>query len=147
MGGAVIETGVIICDGDDVLNDLNDVFGDPSSDKFKHAKKQAEAFGNIANTAGNYNDLIRVYKAAGLTVSSGWAAYLRMLGTVSAEGPDQGPTNIWNIAQFRSDGLTNDLPMSTVVHVPKHGGHVHTRRGSGGNPSTVDSPCPLPPAK
>ncbi len=144
MGGGFTETGVIICDGDDVLKDLNSVFGDPTSKEYKYAKGN-NTFDKVSNAQGNYKDLIAAYEKAGIKVSGGWAAYLRLLGTVKKDGPQQGPENIFKIAQFRYNGLINDEPMATDVHVPVDGGHVHTKQGSGAKPSTVNSPCPLPP--
>jgi hypothetical protein len=143
MGGAIIEPGAaLICDGDDVLKELNDAFGDPDSAKYQHAQSH-NSFGAIQNVAGNYKALIDAYTTAGVPVSARWAAYLRLLGTVGT----QGPQNIYDIAQTRDSALSNNVGMSTVVHVPKNGGHVHTVRGSkGGSPSSIDSPCPLPPA-
>jgi hypothetical protein len=143
MGSGFEETGVIICDGDDVLKDLNHVFGNPNSEKYKHAKNN-NTFGAIQNVPGNYKALIDAYTTAGIPVSGGWAAYLRLLGTVKTDGPQQGPQNIYDIAQMRYNGLINNVAMSTDVHVPQHGGHVHTRHGSGGQPSMINSPCPLP---
>ncbi len=146
MGGGVDERAAIICEGDDVLVELNRVFGNPNSDRYRHAKNN-NTFGGIRNAPGNYTDLIEAYRTAGLVVSPGWRRYLKLLGTVSTPGPEQGPQNIYDIAQARYNGLMNDEPMSTIVHEPREGGHVHTTPGSQpGDPTTIDSPCPLPPA-
>jgi hypothetical protein len=143
MGGGFDEKGsMILCDGDDVLVELNHVFGHPNSAKYKYAQSH-NTFGAIQSVAGNYKALIDAYAAAGVPVSDRWRAYLRLLGTVGT----QGPQNIYDIAQTRDHALTQGVGMSTVVHVPKHGGHVHTVRGSGAGLSMIDSPCPLPPAK
>jgi hypothetical protein len=144
MGGGFDETGEIaICDGDDVIKELNDAFGDPTSAKFQFAQSHND-FGLVQNVAGNYTALIAAYNKAQVPVSARWAAYLRLLGTVQP----QGPQNIFDIAQFRNNGLIDGAMMETVVHVPKHGGHVHTRRGSkAGLSSQVDSPCPMPSPK
>jgi hypothetical protein len=144
MGGAIIEAGsTIICDGNDVLVTLNSVFGHPNSQKYKQAKSN-NTFGDIKNVAGNYKDLIAAYEKAGVNVNGnpGWSSYLMLLGTVDTEGPEQGPQNIYDIAQFRYNGLINDVPMKTVVHMPHKGGHVH--HGGAAAPSTIDSPCPMP---
>jgi hypothetical protein len=144
MGGAVIESDEpIICGGDDVLGQLNRVFEDPTSSEYKHAKNN-NTFGDIKNTKDNYKDLIAAYVKAGFSISPGWHRYLRRLGTVDKDGPQQGPQNIYDIAQARYIALTNDVGMSTVIHTPQHGGHVHTKHGSGAQASMIDSPCPLP---
>lgn len=144
MGGGDPKDGetLNLCDGDDVLVELNDAFGDPNSAKYQYAQSH-NTFGNIQNVAGNYKALIDAYKYAGVDVIPRWAAYLRLLGTVGT----QGPQNIYDIAQTRDHGLTNRLGMSTIVHVPQHGGHVHARHGAGNQASVIDSPCPLPLAK
>jgi hypothetical protein len=144
MGGDFVETGeMVICGGDDVLKELNDAFGDPTSAKYQYAQSN-NTFGAIQNVAGNYKALIDAYTKAGVPVSARWGAYLRLLGTVGT----QGPQNIYDIAQTRDNGLSQGVGMSTVVHVPKNGGHVHAVHGrKGGSPSSIDSPCPLPPAK
>jgi hypothetical protein len=141
MGGGLASE--IICDGDDVLKDLNRIFGDPNSEGYKYAKSN-NIFDTVKNASRNYKDLIAAYEKAGLKVSPGWALYLRRLGTVQKDGPQQGPKNIFEIAQFRYNGLINDVPMATDVHVPVNGGHVHIKQGSAAKPITVDSPCPLP---
>ena len=145
MGGAVPvdgdETGSAIpCGGEDVIDELNAVFSNPNSAEYKHAQHH-NSFGAIQNVAGNYKALIDAYKAAGAPVSGGWAVYLRKLGTVGT----QGPQNIYDIAQARHDALIQGLPMSTTVHEPKHGGHVHVQRpsGSASGSITIDSPFPL----
>jgi len=144
MGGNFDEQGQMVqCLGDDVLRKLNEVFGNPNSAEYKKAWENRDAFATIENKPGNYNDLIAAYNAAGVNTKAlgNWEAYLRLLGTAQPQGPD----NISAIAQFRYDGLNTGAPMETVVHVPKHGGHVHTQRGlAPGAPNTVDSPCPMP---
>jgi hypothetical protein len=130
------------CDGEDILGQLNHAFQNPDSAEYKYAKSHNK-FGEIQNVAENYEALIDAYEAAGIPVSKRWCAYLRLLGTVKTEGPQQGPQNIYDIAQTRYNGLINDVGMSTEVHTPQHGGHVHTRRGSGAQPSLISSPYPL----
>src|SRR5258708_14608272 len=121
MGGSFDETGkILICAGDDVLRELNQVFGHPNSAEYQYAKNHNN-FGAIPNATDNYRALIDAYVYAGVPVSSRWAAYLRLLGTVGT----QGPQNIHDIAQTRNDALIQDVAMSTIVHVPTHGGHVH----------------------
>jgi hypothetical protein len=144
MGSGVIIAGAAYtCDGNDVITQLNAVFGRPHSDKYKYAKAH-NSFGGIQNVAGNWNALISAYETAGLEVNPGWRCYLECLGTVSTEGPQQGPQNIYDIAQFRYNGLINDVPMKTKTHMPHHGGHVHHGAKAGIDPGTIDSPCPMP---
>jgi hypothetical protein len=131
------------CDGEDILAQLNSVFGFPHMRSYKYAKEHNK-FGSVPNSPGNYNALIDAYEYAGLEVTQMWRAYLRALGTVRSADPEQGPQNIYDIAQFRNHGLTNNLGMRTVTHQPDNGGHVHTRPGTGNDPEIVDSPYPLP---
>jgi hypothetical protein len=142
MGGSFDEHGTMAsCDGQDVIDELNKVFGDTSSSGYLKAQAKKDLFKNIPNGAGNYQALIDAYNTVGVPVRGGWLKYLTLLGSVQPQGPD----NIYAIAQFRYENLDAGLPMETVVHVPKHGGHVHTRRGSkAGLGSQVDSPCPMP---
>ena len=132
------------CEGEDVLGQLNAVFGNPDSDRYKKAKSQNK-FGAIPNAPGNHKALIDAYEYAGLDVSNkGWVSYLRALGRVRSANPEQGPQNIYDIAQFRDRCLKNDLGMRTIIHQPHDGGHVHTKPGMGIDPEIVDSPFPLP---
>jgi hypothetical protein len=144
MGSAFDEQGrMAFCDGKDVLNKLNDVFGDPRSKSYQQAQAAKDQFAAVPNGTNNYLELIAAYNAAGVavSVSDPWGLYLQLLGTAQPQGPD----NISAIAQFRYDGLNTGAGMETVVHEPKHGGHVRTRRGlAPGAQNTVDSPCPMP---
>jgi hypothetical protein len=125
------------CDGNDVLKELNDVFGDSTSARYKYAQDN-NTFGDkdIQNVPGNYKALTLAYLTAGVDVCARWAAYLRLLGT-SAQG---GPQSIYDIAQTRYLSLNQDVAMQTSVHA---GNHVHAHQGSGATPSTIDSPFPL----
>ncbi len=98
MGGA-IDSDVNPCDGSDVLAELNAVFNDPNSARYKFAQRN-NSFGAIKNAPGNYRALIEAYETAGVDDINGWAAYLRRLGT----GPD-GPQKIYGIAQIRHKAL------------------------------------------
>lgn len=131
------------CNGDDILAQLNHVFGFPHMRPYKFAKDHNK-FGAVPNSPGNYRALIEAYEYAGLEVTPRWNAYLRALGTLRTPNLEQGPQNIYDIAQFRDHGLRNGLGMRTVIHEPHDGGHVHTRPGSGTDPEIVDSPYPLP---
>jgi hypothetical protein len=136
----------IECLGDDVLHKLNEVFGNPNSHAYKHARAHNQ-FGNVKNEPGNYDALVKAYEAAGVKVKDfgRWEAYLRVLGTVVP----QGPANIHAIAQARLKALNANEGMSTIVHEPKNGGHVRTKPGTGIDPHVIDSPCPMsqPPKK
>ncbi|MHB8268388.1 hypothetical protein [Bradyrhizobium sp.] len=127
-----------LCDGLDVIKELNRIFEQPNSVQYQYAKDHNK-FGTVPNAADNYRLLIDAYDYAGVPVGPRWAAYLRILGTVVP----QGPQNIYDIAQTRNNALTNDGGVQTATHAPQHGGHVHTTRGSGAQPSLISSPYPL----
>jgi len=144
MGGAVDEQGNMVeCLGDDVIRKLNEVFENPHSDEYKKAKDN-NLFGKVENKPGNYNDLITAYHAAGVNIDTfgKWRNYLILLG--KAVSPAQGAQNIYDIAQVRYNALIANEGMSTTVHVPVNGGHVHTQPGSGNQPHLINSPCPMP---
>jgi hypothetical protein len=121
------------CEGNDVTDQLNDVFGDPDSDKFR----KAQAHNQFGTVGTDYTVLITAYEYAGLKVSGRWRAYLRKLASID-------PKNISDIAGFRDSHLRSGGGMSTVLHRPHHGGHVHTRPAMGVDPGVIDSPFPLP---
>ncbi len=140
MGGGIIETGgTLICDGQDVIDELNAVFGDPKSARYQYAQ-QNNSFGSVPAGLGNYSALIQAYKDAKVTVSSGWVNYLTALGT---SDPTLGPKDISTIADFRNKHLLAGKKMKTKVHDPANGGHVKV------DVDDIDSPCPMPqgPAK
>ena len=64
------------CNGDDILAQLNAVFGFPHMRAYKYAKEHNK-FGSVPNSPGNYNALIDAYDHAGLEVTDTWRAYLR----------------------------------------------------------------------
>ena len=134
MGSGFTETAMNKCDGNDVLKELNDAFGDPTSVRYKYAQDN-NTFGDVPNAAGNYKALTLAYLTAGVDVCARWAAYLRLLGT-----SPQGPQSIYDIAQTRYLALNQDVAMKTSFHA---GAHVHSHHGSGAAPSTIDSPFPL----
>jgi hypothetical protein len=141
MGAIVIRpgSGIEICDGGDVVKELNDIFGNPNSDRYKYAQAHNK-FGDVGGALGNYRDLIAAYEYARVPVSPAWGAYLRLLGTLVP----QGPQNIYDIAQFRNQYLVSGDAMQTITHTPVHGGHVRTQHGSkAGLANQVDSPFPL----
>jgi hypothetical protein len=142
MGGMLIKPGFAYsCDGNDVITQLNKVFGDPDCDAYKYAQSHNK-FGDVPKDGNeNWKALRDAYKFAGVPVNPGWESYLEFLGTVQPQGPD----NIYNIAQFRYNGLVDGTIMDTVIHVPKNGGHVRALRGTkAGVHGQVDSPCPMP---
>jgi hypothetical protein len=138
--GAFIEAG---CNGEDILAQLNSVFGFPHMRSYKYAKEHNK-FGTVPAGPGNYQALIEAYEYAGLEVTQTWRAYLRALGTLRTPDLEQGPQNIYDIAQFRDQCLKNNQGMRTIIHDPHDGGHVHTKPGTGTDPEIVDSPYPLP---
>jgi hypothetical protein len=136
MGGGFDEKGrMVSCNGQNVLAQLNQVFGQPNSAKYRYARSH-NTFGAIQNVQDNYKDLVLAYLAAGLDVEAAWHAYLKLLGTTGA----QGAQNIYDIAQTRFNSLNGNVGIDTKTHT---GGNVHTRPGSGSAPSEIDSPCPV----
>jgi hypothetical protein len=119
------------CDGNDVLAELNSVFNDPNSARYKFAQGN-NTFGAIKNAPGNYRALIDAYRTAGVADINGWAAYLRRLGTGTS-----GPRKIYTIAQVRHKALTRGVATLTITH--EYGGHVDTPNGL----HVIDSPSPL----
>jgi hypothetical protein len=108
--GAGIDSDLNPCDGSDVLAELNDVFNNPNSARYKFAQRN-NTFGAIKNAPGNYRALIEAYETAGLTDINGWAAHLRRLGTGR-----NGPQQIYRIAQIRHKALTQGVATFTVSH-------------------------------
>ena len=131
------------CNGEDILAQLNSVFGFTHMRSYKYAKAHNK-FGSVPNSPGNYNALIDAYEYAGLEVTAMWRSYLRALGTLQTPNLEQGPQNIYDIAQFRDHNLQKNLGMRTMTHQPHDGGHVHTQPGTGVDPEIVDAPYPLP---
>jgi hypothetical protein len=143
MGSGVIEKGrMLSCDGNDVLKELKDTFEDPTSAKYRYARAN-NIFDQVPNAAGNYRDLVIAYLTAGVDVCAGWFDYLKALGTSA-----QGQQDIYDIAQTRYDALNQNVGIKTSTHDGHGGGgngHVHSHHGHGGaDPSTIDSPFPLP---
>jgi hypothetical protein len=130
MGGG-IDSDFNPCDGTDVLTELNHVFNDPRSTRYKFAQAN-NTFGAIRNVPGNYRALIEAYRTAGVADINGWAAYLRRLGT----GP-AGSRKIYRIAQIRHKALIQGVATLTIIH--EYGGHVDTPDGL----RVIDSPSPL----
>ena len=59
------------CDGQDVTRQLNEVFGNPDSAKYRYAK--AITLWNVPNAPGNWKDLIDAYEYAGVDVGHEWS--------------------------------------------------------------------------
>ncbi|MHB8268389.1 hypothetical protein [Bradyrhizobium sp.] len=133
------------CMGLQTLIQLNEWFGNPHSEKFRQAKERNN-FGKVSAGPGNYQELIDAYKYAGLNVNdAGWIAYLTRLGTVASPNLEQGPQNIFDIAQLRDKCLRNDVGVRTTIHKPTGPGRVSTDPPKGGDDQwTIDSPYPLP---
>jgi hypothetical protein len=70
MGGS-IDSDFNPCDGTDVLGELNDVFNDPDSTRYRFAQANNN-FGAIRNVPGNYRALIDAYRTAGVADINGW---------------------------------------------------------------------------
>ena len=131
MGGGGINRDVKPCDGSDVLAELNAVFNDPNSARYRFAQSH-DTFGKIRNVPGNYRALIAAYKTAGVAEIGGWAAYLRRLGAGT-----KGPQKIYAIAQIRHKALMQGVATLTVIH--EFGKYVDTPDGL----RVIDSPSPL----
>ena len=131
-----------MCNGQRITVKLNNVFRTPGSDPYKDAQAN-NTFGSIQNVEGNWKDLLIAYLRAGVDVGDefpAWIAYLEALGA-GATGT-QGPLNIYNIAQARNTALTANPPQGMATSTGPSGRPVHTAPGSGGNPTTIVSPCP-----
>ena len=97
--------GALVGSGD-VLKELRRVFSHPNSAAYATAQSKKDLFEGIGVGAGNWQDLVAAYKAAGVTVSVPWEAYLQNLS----------PENINAIAQARFDGLTRGVAMRVNTH-------------------------------
>jgi hypothetical protein len=133
MGGDPSDASVAeACLGNDVLDQLNDVFSDPHSDKYRTAQANNQFAG-----VTDYTALKAAYVRAGLHVNGRWEAYLRRLQRAD-------PANISAIATFRDNNLRSGKGMNTTIHVPENGGHVRTQPGSGVDPAVINAPFPFP---
>jgi hypothetical protein len=138
MGGAFDRrTKLILCSGQGVTNQLNQVFRNPGTSPYNKAKNN-NTFGSIQNVQGNWKDLIIAYLVAGVDVGNAWPAWCAYLEQLGAGV--QGALNIYLIAQARNTALTGDVGMDTTTH--GNGGPVHTTPGGGTQPCIINSPCP-----
>ena len=126
MGGGGIDRDINPCDGSDVLAELNAVFNDPTSARYKFAQRN-NSFGAIKNVPGNYRALVAAYETAGVDDFNGWAAHLRRLG----------PHEIYRIAQICHKALMQGVATLTTIHA--HGTQVDTSNGL----QSISSPSPL----
>jgi hypothetical protein len=123
---------MILCSGQGITNQLNQVFRNPGTPQYQYAQNN-NTFDKIPNAQGNWKDLIIAYLMAGVDVGKewpAWCAYLELLGT----GPQGSPQNIYDIAQTRFTALKGNVGIDTTTR--GGGGPVHT------TPSTIVSPCP-----
>jgi hypothetical protein len=132
-GGALIGGNAMIkCKGTDVVDELNDVFGDPNDKYGRYAYAQENnTFDKVATaTVKPYRALLAAYAAAGVDICGRWRAYLRTL-------PDQ---EILDIADVRYTALTAGVPIVTSTHLVS-GGRLKKKKGtSKTDPSTIDAP-------
>jgi hypothetical protein len=133
-GGGFTAAGLpMLCEGDAVKAELDRVF-DPHSPTYATAQSAKGLFEGIGVGAGNWNDLLAAYKAAGVVVPTGshWPYYLSTLT----------PADIQVIAQARFDGLTRAKKMKVHTHDPTKGGdhHVHVPPDAPGQPIIIDAP-------
>jgi hypothetical protein len=142
-GGFDAKKKMLLCNGQQVTNKLNQVFRNPGTPEYQAAQAN-NTFGAIQNVQGNWKDLIIAYLRAGVDVGNefpAWVYYLEQLGA-GATGT-QGPLNIYLIAQTRNTALTANPPQGIDTNTRGGGGPVHTAPGTaGGQPAMIDSPCP-----
>jgi hypothetical protein len=134
MGGGGEPQDLTQCTGDDVLQDLDVVFGHPHSKKYQDAKSASLAlFQKVPYAPNNFNQLydayVAAYQAAGVSMCANWQPYL---ATLSQD-------NVSLIAGARSQALAMNWPMTTKLHDPKQGGHSVVV-SSGNGSITIDSP-------
>src|SRR5256885_16306683 len=106
MGSGVIVRGMLVCDGSDVCDNLNDVFAHPGKDEYKKAKAQKQLFYDIWKGDGDYEKLHAAYITVHVKDSLGWKDYLKTLE----------PDDIKHIAAARFEGLDRTKPMRTKTH-------------------------------
>jgi hypothetical protein len=150
-GGGDPEGDETPCAGEDVKGALEDVFGNPKSDKYQNAKKAAlDKFANVRYLVlGNWQDLYDAYtaafKAAPRDMPLNWDKYLQALGTLKGPDGNLGPLNISTIANYRQQCLQKDIPMHITTHDPTQDGdhNVHPEPQKDGS-ILIDSPWTPP---
>ena len=120
--------GALVGSGD-VLKELRRVFSHPNSAEYATAQSKKDLFEGIGVGVGNWQDLVAAYKAAGVSVSAPWEAYLQNLS----------PENIFAIAQARFDGLTRGVAMKVNTHRPGGANKVVVSAEADGS-VMIDSP-------
>jgi hypothetical protein len=131
-GGGILKTGMKPCSGDDVIKELNDVFGDPNDKDGRYAWAQVNnIFDTVKDAKIPYRALIAAYSEAGVDVCARWAAYLRH---------NLSDQDIIAIAQARYEALTTKPPVAiaTSKH-PSSGGGLTINKGK---KTTIDAPEP-----
>lgn len=98
----------VYCTGQDVIDQLNDAFGNINSPIYQKARAD-NAFSGVTTGA----DLETAYKNLGIVVSAGWVSYLRGLSSANAEA----------IASAREIALNQGTPMTTSAH--KYSNTIH----------------------
>ena len=134
MGSGVVGGFRILCEGDDIIGALNDVFDHkPGEDPRYDFARLTKEFFNLAAQSGDWQLLLAAYRAAGVQVTSWdhWGDYLRDLST-------KDPNNIKTIAQARYDGLSAGKKMKTKKHPAKGSDHKVHRKDNGS--IEIDSP-------
>jgi hypothetical protein len=113
MGGSFVGTAraVILCSGDDVCKNLNDVFEHRDSAEYKKAQGQKQSFLDISNGTGDYMKLHQLYLDIGVKDCGNWQAYLSTLK----------PDDIKHIAMARFEGLDRTKKMKTTTRLPPKG--------------------------
>lgn len=141
MGAGVDEKGrPRVCDGSDVCDKLDKVFGDPTSHLYTIAKGKKGDFLKISQGQGNYKTLHDLYIAVGVKDTDGWEDYLSTLE----------PGDIKRLALARFEGLDRTKAMKTTTHDPQKGEgdhHAHFKQKEDLS-YTIDAPfTPKPPAR
>jgi hypothetical protein len=113
MGGSFVGTAraAILCSGDDVCKNLNDVFEHRDSAEYRKAQDLKGSFLEISGT-GDYVKLHTLYTVdIGVKDCGNWLAYLSTLK----------PDDIKHIAMARFEGLDRTKKMKTTTRLPPNG--------------------------
>ena len=127
MGGSFVgtERAAILCSGDDVCKNLNDVFEHRNSAEYQKAQGLKQRFLDIYNGTGDYMELYRLYLEIGVKDCGNWPAYLSTLKK----------DDIKQIAMARFEGLDRTKKMKTTTRLPPNGDDhkPHWKRDQNGN--------------